>query len=488
MPSITSRANRAPLPARTLLVLFLVVAQFASSARAGDDPTATLFPADIDVFVRCDLHHIVQNRTVQHLLTEFPIADMEGATPNEVIRRVAVEELATGSSSFLRLWFERSSISTVSYVGRIDERGGGIALLRGDFPSAPPGPQEVHLGTLRADGLPDGGWSFESEAGEDWSLARFLPGVGLLIASDAALVPRQLGPETGFSPEAGFSSSRRWIDLLAMAPVAEAGTPVLVEAHLLVPDELMESFRRDFLPMITSEPSIPPALRQGAIRLGDFVGCSVLFVGDTNGDGFRMTIRTFFQNAEAAGDVTFALSTLLMMGRAGLGMLPPEDVEANKLRAYLEVFDFAHEPGERWLDLRYHIRASELIAVARYSETPEEFTEEDALRQGGVIAVGFISARERSRTAKIQGDLRRIDDANRRYALDQGLAIGDPLPSLEELVRLGYLANLPKPPIGDPYVQADQFRDRGAGADPAGYPSWTGGTVWNERVHPDLLE
>ena len=104
------------------------------------------------------------------------------------------------------------------------------------------------------------------------------------------------------------------------------------------------------------------------------------------------------------------------------------------------------------------------------------------------IAVpGFIRAREASRTRKIQADLKRIDDANQEYAIEYSLDAGDPYPGIDDLVALGYMRNIPRPPVGAAYEQAQRVLGPDEAGDPAGYPTWPGGDDTNQRVHPDLL-
>jgi len=106
------------------------------------------------------------------------------------------------------------------------------------------------------------------------------------------------------------------------------------------------------------------------------------------------------------------------------------------------------------------------------------------------IAVpGFIRAREASRTRAIQADLSRIDDANQQYAIEYNLDAGDALPAIVDLVELGYLRAVPVPPVGTAdYEQATGgVMAPGEQADQQFYPTFPGGDLTNERVHPQYL-
>lgn len=101
---------------------------------------------------------------------------------------------------------------------------------------------------------------------------------------------------------------------------------------------------------------------------------------------------------------------------------------------------------------------------------------------------GFIRAREYTRTKRIQKDLSAIDDASRQYVIEYNLGPADPMPTLAELLALGYLRNEPKPPIPGEYIAATAYSELGV-IDPDSYPQFidAGGGSHPERVHPDLL-
>ena len=101
---------------------------------------------------------------------------------------------------------------------------------------------------------------------------------------------------------------------------------------------------------------------------------------------------------------------------------------------------------------------------------------------------GFIRARDFSRTKRIQKDLVAIDDAARQYVIEYSLGPSDAMPSLQDLVELGYLRTMPRPPLAGEYVAGTAYSELGA-IDPDSYPRFVdaSGREHPERVHPDLL-
>jgi prepilin-type N-terminal cleavage/methylation domain-containing protein len=105
------------------------------------------------------------------------------------------------------------------------------------------------------------------------------------------------------------------------------------------------------------------------------------------------------------------------------------------------------------------------------------------------IAVpGFIRAREASRTRAIQADLKRIDDAYQEYYIEYNTDETGTIPTIQELVDLGYLRSLPVPPVGtDPYGEPTEVFATDDATNEAAYPNFPTGDTDNKRMHPQLL-
>jgi hypothetical protein len=98
---------------------------------------------------------------------------------------------------------------------------------------------------------------------------------------------------------------------------------------------------------------------------------------------------------------------------------------------------------------------------------------------------GSLEASDEPETFLIQSDLELLFTNYSKYYKDNNMKVGDPVPSIDEIVKLTNMPTKPEPPNGGSYNAPKKvFEGKQNLMNPDLFPTFTGGTIENKRVHP----